>query len=296
MTAHPTRRIVVRKKDGTLYNFDADKVSVTMEMEGPDQTHKFEVAFLDLAGLQIAAARQRVFGAAFFKSLVEKFDWRAVRINASRRPDGTLWNVSGQHCGRGAQKKGYTHWPGFIVPTSGYEDECRLYSRFNDANRKKPKDDTLIRVETGDPELAAARALITSEGFRWSPTGREWDAIQDIAFIQELMAAHGADHVRQVLRFIKAAWSGRRCAALKQNLSAISVLLRHWKTDDNRFPWSDCIRVVSEIDPSELTALAAHAGMGSHPDTVRRGRILASYIAERRFNTGRRANRLYWAD
>jgi hypothetical protein len=278
------RRIIITTDGGDTHTFDADKTTCVFQMDHDGQTLNFEYGFIDLELIdEIPPELQRRFRPRFAEKIRATFDWRKVRLAACRRQDGTKGLVSGQHCGTETRGKGYTHWPGQIVPVSDAKDEAWLYDGYNDAGHKKPSDTTRVKVWTGDPQLKAAVELARSECFVYQ-TARAWNNITDPTILAKLISAHGEQHVRDVLRYIAGAWEGKSGACYLQNLYAISYLLRNWRTPAGKFPHSEVLKALRSLNPRTLAAATADAKYGTDSNVEKMGEKIARYIAEGVFN------------
>lgn len=260
-------------------------------------THKevrrdFWIEVVDLRTLQISDYRQRNFGRPWCNEIKEDFDPRKVRITAVRRRDGSLWIIGGQHCRVAAMELGIGHFPITIVEADNLEDEVGLLYGLNQSKPLTPPEKTDQRIGRGDAGARNAVRLLEGFGLIHDRKSRAWNAVKDPAIVERLTNIHGEQHAREVLQFIIAAWSGKSECTSKQNIWAISSLIRNWRTKAGAAPHKELVAVVADIHPKTLATKASRMPYFEKTGCVqKRGGFMARFIVDE-FNKNRKSNRL----
>lgn len=114
-----------------------------------------------LADLNVDAVYQRDLTASFVERLAEKYDVvTAGTIVVSKRPDGKLYIVDGQHRAAAAVRAGETHILAQVVNEPSAEEEARLRLKGNVKRTDRVGDVFRARIAAGDEVALAIQRIL----------------------------------------------------------------------------------------------------------------------------------------
>ncbi len=106
-------------------------------------------------------SRRIIFG------MVKRWDWRLCQpLNVSRRSDGAMFVVDGQHRLAGARERGdVAHLPCVVSSHADHSDEAHTFVALNLKRQKLTQGDVFnASLASGDPDAARTLELITGAG------------------------------------------------------------------------------------------------------------------------------------
>lgn len=145
-----------------------------------------EVGYVTIAELNVDHSYQRPLNEARVQSYMERFDPDQVQVlTLSRRADGSLWIVDGQHTCKLLRGVGKTVALARILTGLTKQREAALFDRLN-TDTKSPTtfDHWRSRIEAGDPVVLAIRSKVEAHGFQISLVNNRYEG--RIAALQAL--------------------------------------------------------------------------------------------------------------
>lgn len=150
-------------------------------------------------------------------SIAANFDWRlCAPLVVSRRPDGTLSVIDGQHRTVAAKQRGdIPHMPCCVFNYSGPEEEARMFISANRARKPMNRlDDFHAALAAADEDALEINRLVNDAGLAVSrnTSSTAW-APGEIAFtasIASTLRKHGAQIVSAALTNIAEAFPGQK--------------------------------------------------------------------------------------
>lgn len=111
-------------------------------------------------------------GAAIIAGMNRCWDWRLCQpLNVSRRDDGSLWVVDGQHRLEGARKRGdIPHLPCVMASHADHADEAQTFVALNRKRQRLSAADIFnADLAGGSEEAARVKEIITGAGLTLAP-------------------------------------------------------------------------------------------------------------------------------
>lgn len=150
-------------------------------------------------------------------SIAASFDWRlCAPLVVSRRPDGTLSVIDGQHRTLAAKQRGdIPHMPCCVFNYAGPEEEARMFISANRARKPMNRlDDFHAALAAADEDALEINRLVNEAGLTVSrnTSSTAW-APGEIAFtasIASTLRKHGAQIVSAALTNIAEAFPGQK--------------------------------------------------------------------------------------
>lgn len=140
---------------------------------GPQQGSPPSLEFVALDRLNVDPAYQRATDGAHSRriivGMVKAWEWPLCQpLVVSRRLDGTLWVLDGQHRLSGARERGdIAHLPCVILPTLAIENEAKAFVHLNTRRQKLSQTDIFNgMLAAGDENSKQTAALIERSGWK----------------------------------------------------------------------------------------------------------------------------------
>jgi hypothetical protein len=202
----------------------------------PPRGRKPELVWLDPAEILVDAGYQRSIEGETARKLIREiaadWDWDLCQpIAVSRREDGTLWVIDGQHRHAAAKLRGdISLLPAQVLRFSGPAEEAEAFVRLNQ-QRRRLSGTELFRaaVAAGDPEKTSILAAIEGAGLTIAPhqNYQFWKPgmIFHLAGIEKAWREHGEEACSTALVLLRQAWPGsvlRYGATLFPGIAAVA--------------------------------------------------------------------------
>lgn len=150
---------------------------------------------------------------ALIRKIANGWDWRmCLPLVVSKRDDGSLWVIDGQHRLAAALLRGDIPFLPCVVGIYGsVADEAAMFVAMNRARKPMNRlDDFHAAIASGDSEAIEINRLITEAGFTVSrKTGSQSWVPGEVAFtsaIAKVLRKHGAKVCADALRTMQEAW------------------------------------------------------------------------------------------
>lgn len=150
---------------------------------------------------------------ALIRKIALGWDWRmCLPLVVSKRDDGSLWVIDGQHRLAAAMLRGDIPYMPCVVGIYGsVADEAAMFVSMNRARRPMNRlDDFHAAIASGDREAIEIAGLITGAGFTVSrKTGSQSWVPGEVAFtsaISKVLRKHGAKVCADALQTMQEAW------------------------------------------------------------------------------------------
>lgn len=150
---------------------------------------------------------------ALIRKIANGWDWRmCLPLVVSKRDDGSLWVIDGQHRLAAALLRGDIPFLPCVVGIYGsVADEAAMFVAMNRARKPMNRlDDFHAAIASGDSEAIEITRLITDAGFTVSrKTGSQSWVPGEVAFtsaIAKVLRKHGAKVCADALRTMQEAW------------------------------------------------------------------------------------------
>lgn len=150
-------------------------------------------------------------------SIAAKFDWRlCAPLVVSRRPDGTLTVIDGQHRTLAAAKRGdIPHLPCCVFRYEGPEEEARMFIAANRARKPMNRlDDFHAALAAGDSDAVLIKQLVSDAGLsvarNTASTAWRPGEIAFTASIATVVRKHGSAVAATALTEIARAFGNQR--------------------------------------------------------------------------------------
>jgi len=157
---------------------------------------------------------------ALIRKIANGWDWRmCMPLVVSKREDGSLWVIDGQHRLAAALMRGDIPFlPCCVGVYAGVADEAAMFVAMNRARRAMNRLDDFHAAQAGaDPDAMAVAALITTAGFTVSrKTGSAAWAPGEVAFtsaIAKVRRRWGDEIAANALALLAEAFPGQRLVA-----------------------------------------------------------------------------------
>ena len=168
---------------------------------------------------------------ALIKRIANNWDWRmCLPLVVSKRDDGTLWVIDGQHRLAAAQLRGDIPFlPCCVAVYGSVADEAAMFVAMNRTRKPMNRlDDFHAAVASGDREALEIAQLITDAGFTVSrKTGSQSWVPGEVAFtsaIGKVLRKHGAKVCADALRTMAEAFPNEVLNAGASMFTALTKL------------------------------------------------------------------------
>jgi hypothetical protein len=247
--------------------------------------------FVVASAIQVDRTYQRGLSMSRVKRYVKEFDeFLASGIKCSRRADGSLYVIDGQHriaawmLARGND----VLIPVDVIEGLTVEDEARLFSRQNDRVGVNSIDSHKAKVAAGDPLHIAMQALLDKHGLDVDITSgslQEHRRFAGVNTLREIIEQRGVEHADEVIAIAVAGLTRKKTPVTAIQMHGIHALLLRYSNVIDR---ERLIRVLRECDVQQLKsdALSVARIMGA------RGDQSWGIVFHRIYNTKLRSGRL----
>ncbi|WP_244884327.1 DUF6551 family protein [Sphingobium cupriresistens] len=168
---------------------------------------------------------------ALIKKIANGWDWRmCLPLVVSKRDDGSLWVLDGQHRLAAAILRGDIPFLPCVIGVYGsVADEAAMFVAMNRARKPMNRlDDFHAAIASGDSEAIEIAKLITDAGFTVSRrTGSQSWVAGEVAFtsaISKVLRKHGATVCQLALRTMQEAWPDEVLNAGSSMFTALTKL------------------------------------------------------------------------
>lgn len=178
-------------------------------------------------------------------------------VTISRRKDGSLYCIDGQHRLMEAVARGIDSVHAVIIEGFSIEDEALLFADINEGSRKMTATELWKAKRTGkDPEAVNLQVMLDEEGIILKP-GRLLVAdgdhtVSSIGDMQWVVDRYSLEHLRRSLRFLVDAWPGTGQLLAGANIKAAAGFLNLMDKRPVRVSDEEAAKVMSAVDYSEL--------------------------------------------
>lgn len=210
---------------------------------------------------------QRPLSDARVQHLISAFDASEAReIYVSRRSDGSMYILDGQHTWAALREMGYTHWFGRVFFDLTPEEEARRFAEYQSNSRPIP---AVVRwnaeVISGNEDANAIEAILASFYLRISTSKlRARDGYLGIgsrSVPEKVYRLGGANLLREVLQLCTDAWGQNKNAYLGRVMQAVSFVLANVDAPLDRDRMVDVLR--NTTGPNIVQAIGAGGGGGA---------------------------------
>ena len=191
------------------------------------------ISWLRLDELTIPHEYQKDLDPAWVRFLVGHFDdSRLLIIVVSRRPDGSLVVVDGQHRVFALRELGIQVVRAIVYEGLSPVEEANLFEDLN-RNRKAPNVFDLFRAKVAGerPDAIAITAIAAEFGYTFHRGGAVAHSIQAVGAVEAIYRQGGSDLLRSVLRVTSGPWAGSIEGVEGQMLRGIAMFLRAYMAD-----------------------------------------------------------------
>lgn len=235
--------------------------------------------------LHIDDSYQRSIETGPSQSLIDRiarnWDWRmCLPLVVSKRDDGSLYVIDGQHRLAAAQRRGDIPFlPCCVSVYRGVEDEAAMFVAMNRQRRQMNRlDDFHAAQAGGDDDARAIGDIIRSVGFTVSrKTGSATWVPGEVAFttaIATVRRKHGEGVVRTALQMMADAFPDERLTAGSSIFSALCKVMISPPADFNR---DRLFKALLTLDMDGWTAMLKGAKGGDHRAQIIREALVRAY-------------------
>ena len=196
---------------------------------------------------------QRTLDDAWVRFLFDHSDAsRMLVIVVSRRADGTLVIVDGQHRVATLRLLGVQVVHAIVHDGLSPVEEANLFEDLN-RNRHAPNVFDLFRAKVAGerPDAIAITAIASEFGYTFHRGGAVAHSIQAVGAIEAIYRQGGSDLLRSVLRITSGPWAGSIEGVEGQMLRGIAMFLRAY-TAEPSFSFDRLAEVLSHRSPLEV--------------------------------------------
>ncbi|WP_233203873.1 DUF6551 family protein [Novosphingobium sp. HII-3] len=168
---------------------------------------------------------------ALIRRIANGWDWRmCLPLVVSKRDDGTLWVIDGQHRLAAAKLRGdIAFLPCCVGVYGSVADEAAMFVAMNRARKPMNRlDDFHAALAGGEPEALQIKQLVTDAGFTVSrKTGSQSWVPGEVAFtsaIAKVLRKHGGEVCASALRTMAEAFPGEVLNAGASMFTALTKL------------------------------------------------------------------------
>ncbi len=204
---------------------------------GPQTGAPPSLEFIGLDRLRIDPAYQRAIhgpkSRRLIAGMVKRWDWAlCLPLLVSRRADGSLWILDGQHRHTGARERGdIQHLPCVVQPSLDPALEARIFVGVNTRRQALSQTDLFIgMLAYGDEDARLTSQLLDETGWRVvRTTGTDRWKPGDLTcapLITRLLKVNGAAAVRSALWILRQAWPDVVITSPASLIQAMVLLVR----------------------------------------------------------------------
>lgn len=198
-------------------------------IEGSHSTEPATIEGLRVDELIVPPEYQRTLDDAWVRFLISRYDAsRVLVIVVSRRGDGTLVIVDGQHRVAMLRALGVMVIRALVYVGLSPIEEANLFEDLN-RNRRAPNIFDLFRAQIAGnrPDALAIRALVAEFGYEFRRGGASApNAIQAVGAVEAIYRQGGSDLLRAVLAITSGPWAEHSEGVEGQMLRGLAMFLR----------------------------------------------------------------------
>lgn len=186
----------------------------------------------------------------------------ASYITVSRRADGTLIIIDGQHRKETAKQAGFPYMDAVVWEGLTYKEENWLFNRLNDKSNPAPVYRFRALVNDEDSTAAGINAVLVENGWHLSPSKGETGSFVAVAAAQRIYTGKGVfgspvvegpELFQRTIETVTAAWgrnTGGSVGAVIEGVAAF--LVRYWRQADQ----TRLVTMLSKVTPEDFRAQA----------------------------------------
>ena len=227
---------------------------------GPVRNVPPTLEWIAVERLQVDPAYQREVDGPHSRKIVsgmiKGWDWALCQpLVVSRRVDGGLFILDGQHRHRGACERGdIPHLPCVILSDVDHEGEAAAFVALNTKRQRLNQGDIFLALlAAGDDEAVIIADLLATTGWRQTKTRNtdRWEAgdLNCAPMLVKAMKTHGEAVIRNALAALGEAYSGRPVSCSATLLRALMNIYRDGDLDGE--DPDTFIAALGEIDPRD---------------------------------------------
>ena len=201
---------------------------------------------VDIESLQVDFRYQRKPSERKIVTIAKAFDTIACgAIDVSRRPDGSLWVMDGNHRTEAARRVGVKRIRALVYGGLTLQEEAALFSLKNSSAAPAcAKARFKADLMAGDPEAHAIEVLAQAAGLALDFSGsKRNDAIECFGALKMLYRLCGADALARALRLSVATWPNDHRGRDSMTVSGLTYLVKKY---GDQFSDSDFIAKLAE--------------------------------------------------
>lgn len=207
----------------------------TRAAEAGADTHPTVVEWVSVDDLHFAPEYQRELRESTVEFLVNNYRAREVgTIVVSRRSDGSLWVVDGQHRVAALRHLGIGVVRAEIHVGLSIVEEANLFEHLN-RNRRAPSVFDLFRAQLAGqrPEAVQIVAIAAEFGYDFRRGGGAYrpNSIDAVGAVEAIYRQGGPGRLRAVLAITSGPWAGHREGIEGQMLRGLAMFLRSYEAD-----------------------------------------------------------------
>jgi hypothetical protein len=192
------------------------------------------------------------------KKLRKELDIRKVgTLEVSRRADGTLWLINGQHRREIGLERGIESLPAIVYEGLDRQAEADLYLGFADALPQQALSVFMAKLSRGDRTAMTVKATVENVGLKvgldYKAAHADDGTVVAIGRLERIYATAGSHGLREVLHLAKEAWGFDHRAYQQAMLEA---LFQFWAAYHTMY---DRERLLDHLKSAGLDGLASKA-------------------------------------
>lgn len=215
----------------------------------------FKTEFVLVNALQIDRRYQRRESQAWVDKIAGKYDPDLMRpLDVSRRSDGSLWIMDGQHRYFALVQLGYGD---VLIPCHVYEgltieQEAKIFDTQDAIKRMTPQDRFRAKLTGNDPAAHSLKRLVERNGYTINLTdtlvgnGR----FVCVGTLEEIVSSYGEPRLDAVLGLTRGAW-GDDTEGLSR-LVLIGLVMFEARYGTIGYDGARAVRVLAQTTPAEL--------------------------------------------
>lgn len=240
--------------------------------------------------LSVDHSYQREVNAGWARRIARSLDLDALGVIwVSRRTDGSLWVVDGQHRIEALREHGFEdEWTLDCRVHEGLsiEDEARLYRLLNRQKKSTPWDDFKAGLAHHDQRCMDIDAIADSVGLAVSGFAGD-GRICCVATLNKIYDRYGGKILHKALEWVTAAWGGTASAVEKDLVNGLAVVAAE---RDGEIESGWLIKKLSK-SPGGPSGLLGRAKALKEVSTSPVARLVAMQVVAL-YNKGRRSNKI----
>lgn len=201
-------------------------------------------------------------------------------IKVSRRSDGSLWVIDGQHRVRAAMKAKVKDLLAHVIEGLTYQEEADLFYRAQVGRLgMRPLDEWNASLEAEHPDTVEITRIVESLGGRVNKSQNTEKGINAPKTLWKMYDAAGPDYVYETMRAIADAWPDAKLGGPASEAPMLmGVFYMVTVYDNHEWKHDRLVKRLSKTTPQEIAARAtAYRGTGKKRDVSYYLAILDTY-------------------